>query len=183
MEAELCGHPREGQEHDHGSHDEPQRITGSARRERHACAPSGRDRQTESQDDPERRKRVDPARVQVVLVDRERHDRAEADRRPCDQPCLGRQGGDGQQSQGHGDEGNREVEEHQRPAEAAREPLVRHVVELGRVEPAVRDQHRQADGAPQCPRPQRLALARVRPHRAARSAPATCCWSPSSRRA
>ena len=89
MKTELCGHPREGEDHDHGSHDEPQRITGSAGRERPTCAPSGRDRQTESQDDAERRERIDPARVQVVLVDRERHHCAEADRGSCDQPCLG----------------------------------------------------------------------------------------------
>ena len=43
----------------------------------------------ESQDDAERRERIDPARVQVVLVDRERHHCAEADRGSCDQPCLG----------------------------------------------------------------------------------------------
>ena len=118
VEAGLCREPgQREQEEQHGEH-EPDAIAIGTTDEGDAVATHCCDGQPEREQDAERRQRVDPARVEVVLVDDARNgrDRAECDRQPDEQP---RPAGGRRQSDRH--ERERVVEQDERTAEAGSE--------------------------------------------------------------
>ena len=149
VEPRLGREPRQGQQQQRDTEHEPESIAARATHERGAFPPDRPHGQAEGERDSERRQRVDPARVQVALVDhsRNRDKRTERDGRP-DEPA--RAAGD----RGQRDRAERErvVDHRQRPREAACEIARRvDVVENVRRQPGVRDERRRRLSAEESP--------------------------------
>ena len=132
-EVEPClgSHPRQGDEEQKPAEHEPQRVAARVPGEGDAAATGSGHGQPEREADTERGEHVDPARIEVALVDdtRERGQQAEPDREPDEQPGSAC-------DRGQRDRGEREriVEKDERAAEAGGEVarLVDVVQRLGR---------------------------------------------------
>jgi hypothetical protein len=92
VEAEIGCQPRERQDEQDAGERDPQPVAPVAAYECGPVTPDSRDDQPDGDGDAERGQRVDPARIQVVLVDdaRNRDERTEADRRPDERPRAAR---------------------------------------------------------------------------------------------
>ena len=155
VEACLGRHPWQGHEEQERCEHEPKRVAARALDEGDPVASGGGDRQPESKPDAEPGQHVDPARVEVALVDdaRDCGHQAERDRQPDEQP---RPAGD--RSQRDCRERERIVEEDERAAETGRKiaRLVDVVQRLGR-QTRVRDECRCRLEPEQRPGGERLA--------------------------
>ena len=157
VEAGLGRHPRQGNQEQKPGKDEAKRVTARMSCERDAAATGGGHGQREREPDTEGRQRVDPPRIEVVLVDdaRERGQQAEADREPDEQPRPAR-------DCGKRDGRNRKwiVEQDEGAAETGGEVarLVDVVQRLG-LQPRVGDEYRGRLEPEQRPGGERLALA------------------------
>ena len=92
VEAELGREPRQGDDEEDGAEREPQPVAASVTDEGGPVASRRGEREPDREHDAERWQRVDPACVEIILVDDARDDdeRAEADRRPHERPRAAR---------------------------------------------------------------------------------------------
>jgi hypothetical protein len=155
VEAGLGRNPGQGDEEKQCSQHEPKRVAARVAGEVGAAATSGAHRQPECESDAEGRQHIDPARIEVALVDdaRNRGQQAEPDRQPDEQPRPTRERGQRDRR-----ERERIVEEDERAAEAGGEVarLIDVVQRLGR-EARVGDECRGRLEPEQRPGDERLA--------------------------
>ena len=153
VEAELRCHPRQCDEQRAGGNTDPQSIAGLPAAPCRAGASHGR-REHDRDQHADRRERIDPLCVEISLVDdaRPEHDSAQDEGDECRR--LRRAAGQLFEEQGedrHRNEREREVGEHERATNSAREAAACHVIQLARRQSRIRHDNLDGDNEEQRP--------------------------------